>query len=76
MLRQKQQNDLPQLVEVVDDEVQAKKVALNDAEVAVQRDALAVHVGNVLAVHEEKVQAVPEEDVVRLPNFSFFTIFF
>jgi hypothetical protein len=67
MLQQKQQNALQQLVEV-DEEQVPKKVALNDAEVAVQRD--------VLAVHEEKAQAVPEEDVVRLPNFSFFTIFF
>ncbi len=68
MLPQKQQNDLQQLVEV-DEEQVPKKVALNDAEVVVQGDAL--------AVHEENAQAVPEEeDVVRLPNFSFFTIFF
>ena len=66
MLPQKQQNELQQDVEV-DEEQVAKKVALNDAEVVVQGDAL--------AVHEENAQAVPEEDVVRLPNFSFLQFF-
>ncbi len=74
MLQQKQQNDLPQLVE--DDEVQVeKKVALNDAEVQAQRDVLAVQ-RDALAVHEENAQPVlKEEDVVRLPNFSFLYFF-